>query len=257
MSANDAYLDLIRKILSNESRRVSPRGLGTLELCPHTTRVNMNLPLVTIKERELDYEFMAAEAYWILSGDRHLNHPALVRNLKKYSDDLVSMRGAYGPHFQSQIEYCVNTLALDPDSRQAVMTIWERNPRPSKDVPCTIAVQFLIRRSLICVNVFMRSSDVWLGWPYDVFTFSMMGLYLRTRMHQKYMVGDLTIIAGSQHLYDERARSAQDLLDLPSHGDILTIDTQRFNNPDDLMIALDEVRYAHKPIEMMKIKLCQ
>ena len=52
----------------------------------------------------------------------------------------------------------------------------------------------------------MRSSDAWLGWPYDAFNFTCISIYtLLQLMHQHrktYKLGNLSINAGSQHLYE-------------------------------------------------------
>jgi thymidylate synthase len=126
--------------------------------------------------------------------------------MKKFSDDGRVLYGAYGPRIHEQLGYVLRVLANDPTSRQAVMTIWRNNPPASKDIPCTLSVQFLIRNNkLYCFDT-MRSSDLWLGWPYDVFSFSMLSLYivllLREGRGMKLKLGELWITAGSQHIYD-------------------------------------------------------
>jgi thymidylate synthase len=69
-------------------------------------------------------------------------------------------------------------LKNDPDSRRAVMHI---NQPPdlgravgagSKDVPCTMSLQLLIRDRKLHMHVLMRSNDVVWGMPYDVFSFT-------------------------------------------------------------------------------------
>jgi thymidylate synthase len=51
----------------------------------------------------------------------------------------------------------------------------------------------------------MRSNDVWLGWPYDNFNFSMLGAYVALLMWDIYRMdldlGVTVINAGSRHLY--------------------------------------------------------
>ena len=72
-----------------------------------------------------------------------------------------------------------------------------------RDIPCTLSLQWILRDRVLHCVVAMRSSDVWLGIPYDVVAFSCMsaavaitlGPYLVDRL------GCLTIVAGSQHLY--------------------------------------------------------
>jgi thymidylate synthase len=51
----------------------------------------------------------------------------------------------------------------------------------------------------------MRSSDIWLGWPYDVFTFSMVGAAVAIALRKAgcaVELGDLVLNAGSSHVYE-------------------------------------------------------
>jgi thymidylate synthase len=154
---------------------VAPRGMRTLELAQHTTSFDMSRPVVLCPGRKLSYTFLAAEALWILAGDDRVETIAPYNpNIAQFSDDGVHFAGAYGAPIVAQFDYVVSALLRDRDTRQAGLTIWRPNPPPSKDVPCTVAIWFSIRADRLNCHVFMRSSDAWLGLPYDVFVFSML-----------------------------------------------------------------------------------
>jgi thymidylate synthase len=53
----------------------------------------------------------------------------------------------------------------------------------------------------------MRSSDAWLGLPYDFFTFSMLSLDLAADLGA--MTGSLQMNLGSSHLYEEHYMQAE------------------------------------------------
>ena len=194
-----------------------PRGMAIKELMHYSATIDLRYPVIVSPTRDLSYKFMAAEAAWILSGDDQVATIAPYnKRIANYSDDGVKFFGAYGPSFIGQISYVVEALVKDPDTRQAVMTIWRPNPPATKDVPCTVAVQFYIRKGkLHCIDT-MRSSDVWLGWVYDVFNFAMMTYWVRKRLKAAYNIdvelGTLTIQAGSQHLYEENQEKALQVL---------------------------------------------
>lgn len=256
MNTDDTYRKLLEHII-HRGQYANPRAQGTHEVLQHTVEVDMNHPVISIKERELDYAFMAAEAHWILTGKRILDHKVLRKNLEKYSDDGSTMRGAYGPPFIQQLEYCKNVLIADPDSRQAVMSIWERNPRPSKDIPCTVGIQFLIRGGVLNTNVWMRSNDAWLGFPYDIFTFSMMTLMLSLYMGDDNgrNLGILRLTAGSQHLYERHLSKAKNVA--ACSGDNIAIDIHRFIHPVDLLTALDIIGNApNDNYNVLRSELC-
>lgn len=198
--------------LATMRETASPRGMQTKEQVAVTLGVSMRYPVVCCPQRKLGYNFMAAEAFWILSGSNSLDfHPEIREKLGKFSDDGKTNNGSYGPRFIEQVGFVTQTLKMDPDSRQAVMTIWKPNPAPSKDIPCTVALQFLVRHNILHLNVFMRSSDVWLGLPYDIFSFSMMAIFVAIELGVKDL-GRMTLLLGSSHLYETDWSNAQDVI---------------------------------------------
>ena len=223
MNINDQWLDAAREVIRH-GREVEPRGKRTYELPQYTVRVDMRWPVLTIEERLLSYQFMAAEAYWILTGDKHVSTIAPYnRHISQFSDDGETFAGAYGPRIMEQLDYIVNKLIEDPDSRQAGLTIWRPNPEPSKDIPCTVAIWLQVRDKRLHTHVFMRSSDIWLGLPYDLFNFSMLAhlvcCRLRTSlMHQDLQPGSLYLTAASLHLYEEHRPKLQEIVNCTIGG---------------------------------------
>ncbi len=213
------WLQTIETVL-HFGKLVKPRGKPTNEILHHTVTCDMRFPVLTHPDRSLSYQFMTAEAFWILSGDNTVAGIAPYnKHISQFSDDGVKFFGAYGPKIADQLPYLVNTLRSDPDSRQAGLTTWRENPPQTKDVPCTIAIFANIREAHLNVHVFMRSSDVWLGLPYDIFNFSMLGhlicchLNHANVLHSGHMVqpGLLFLTAASTHLYHTDLEKAQKL----------------------------------------------
>lgn len=200
VSNNERYVRLLSNIIHVGSNECS-RSLRYKEIPNHTVSFDMREPFINNLDRKANLDFAVAEAYWILTGGNHIFH----KNYAPYSDNGVTLAGAYGPKIVSQIEYVINTLRKDPGSRQAVMTIWERNPQPSKDIPCTIGLQFRINESgRFNTTVFMRSSDAWLGIPYDLFSFCMLSYMIMDEVGLRGIVpGRVTFMLGSSHIYDK------------------------------------------------------
>jgi hypothetical protein len=75
-----------------------------------------------------------------------------------------------------------------------------------EDIPCTISLQWLLRWDKLHCTVNMRSSDAWLGLPYDYFTFSQLTNVLASRL--RVPVGTITMNLASSHLYEENWHEA-------------------------------------------------
>ena len=201
---NVAWRRLLTDIIAS-GRKISPRGDPTLELDHQTIAVDATRAVITEPERYLSYKFMAAEALWIINGRDDLSYLLpYAPSYARFSDDGKTLAGAYGPRIWSQLSRTVELLCRDPDTRQAAISIWTPNPEPSKDTPCTIAIDFKIRGGELNAHVFMRSSDVWLGLPYDLASFSLLTVFVTwmlNRKGSKVIPGTLYLTASSSHLY--------------------------------------------------------
>lgn len=245
-SANFVWTNLLRNLVTN-GHSVTPRGKPTKELLCVSSAVDMNRPVVTVKERKLGYRFLIGEALWILNGDSRVATIApFSKAIASFSDNGMYFQGAYGPMVVQQLDYVVHSLCSDPDTRQAVMTIWRPNPRVSKDIPCTISVQFLIRENkLFCLDT-MRSSDTWLGWPYDIFNFSMLSAFICIALRKSGLpieMGRILLTAGSQHLYDQNVLGACDCLDSESFN-YTPFNVADYDTPQDLLKHLESLLYG-------------
>lgn len=189
---------------------VSPRGKATREI--RAASLTLQPPgaeaaILRSKVRRPNYYFMVAEHLWIVAG---MNSVEGIRRynpgIAGFSDDGATFAGAYGPKVVDQLPYVLDTLRKDPDSRQALLTIWRERPRASADIPCTVVMQFFVRGGLVDMVVYMRSNDAWLGLPYDVYNFTQL---------QRAVAGSLGLgqgeyhhIVGSLHLYEQHYDAA-------------------------------------------------
>jgi thymidylate synthase len=198
VTATEAWLRQVKKCVDD-----GQECGNTLELLSSSLSFDMSDPIVLCKGRKVNYGFMFAEAAYIIQGwgnVRYLeNH---ISKFKDYSDLYPLQQGSYGPPFVEQLRYVVETLQTNDESRQAVMTIWRPNPRLSKDIPCTLSLQFIIRDSKLHTIVTMRSSDIFTGLIYDMFCFTAMSAVVLAFLDfSDVKLGKCWINAGSSHLY--------------------------------------------------------
>lgn len=247
MDFSRTWLDALNDILTNGDS-VAPRGKMTREIPQRTMVVDMRRPVLRIPDRSLSYKFMVAEAFWILSGDDRVETIAPYNSrIKDFSDDGERFFGAYGPKIKAQLPYIVQKLVSDEDSRQAGLTIWRECPSDTKDVPCTVAIFFSIRDSKVNAHVFMRSSDVWLGVPYDVFNFSMLahlvcGLLNELRpLDRALSPGKLFLTAASSHLYETNWADAK-----------LCLGSEVLEQPETDMLLWNDARHLMRTLEALR-----
>ena len=164
--------------------------------------------------RKMPMRYAVGELMWYLSGNPTLD---AIRNYTsawdRMSDDGVTVNSNYGwcikyKYGFDQWEYVKDLLRKDINSRQAVLHIKTAEDKPSKDVNCTVCLQFLIRDGKLHTTVYMRSNDIWTGFPYDVFAFT--AFQCKMAMELGVGIGTYTHIAGSLHLYERNGMDGED-----------------------------------------------
>lgn len=157
------------------------------------------------KDRNLSMRYAIGEMLWYMSGNNSL------KEIQKYtsgwdrmSDDGKVVNSNYGYCIKKkfgfdQWEYTRELLDRYPDTRQAVIHIKEPSNKISNDVNCTVCLQFFIRNGKLYMTTYMRSNDIWMGFPYDVFQFTNMQILMSMELGCD--IGTYTHITGSLHLY--------------------------------------------------------
>jgi thymidylate synthase len=209
----NGYVDLVKHVLEH-GKETAPRGMKTREIEDAIIRIDdvyNTLPLNV--NRGTVPGIGAVEACQLVSGT---SFPDLViavgPQFANYAEDNGVFHGAYGPRTNGQYDVVIDRLKADPDSRQAVVTIW--NPQydlqPQKrDYPCTVLHQFRIRDNKLNMSVYMRSNDVWLGAAYDFFQFTRVQIAMASVLGIE--PGKYAHHVGSLHIYEEHYASADKL----------------------------------------------
>lgn len=94
-------------------------------------------------------------------------------------------------------------------SRQAWLTIFDGKNKDEfeKDTPCTLNIGFSIIEGFLCMNVNMRSNDLWYGFCNDQYCFSKLQKYVADKLNLK--VGWYYHFAANLHIYERHYNSDQ------------------------------------------------
>lgn len=217
-SLDELYLEAAEQLLEDGTEQGSRDG-QTKEICGYAFRLaNPFAHFIFNPERKLSASYAAAEFIWYVAGktDPELilaYAPQYKRFLDVDGTGKVYAHGQYGARWSStqgngftQIANVIRILSKKPDSRQAILTCWDRDTdlehcerEDRKDIPCTLSMQFLIREGKLNCVCTMRSNDIWLGLPYDVFAFTCLQIIIASAL--KVGVGWYQHHAGSLHVY--------------------------------------------------------
>lgn len=162
------------------------------------------------KIRNISMRYAIGELLWYLSGSNRIKEiEKYTKNWERFSDDGKTVNSCYGwcikeKYGFDQYEYIKSMLKETPETRQAVIHIKEASNRKTKDVNCTVCLQFLVRENKLYMTTYMRSCDIWLGFPYDVFNFCNLQILLSMELGLE--LGTYTHICGSLHLYERNKK---------------------------------------------------
>lgn len=148
----DDLLDASFKLLLKSKMRVSPtKG-------PNVEEQGVVLELTSPRARlsraaEKGHVFSClGELFWYISCKRDLaSIQYYIQRYDDYAEPDGTIWGAYGPRIfggeRSQYEVIRDRLATKPDTRKAVIQLFDRDDilADYEDVPCTCTLQFLVR----------------------------------------------------------------------------------------------------------------
>jgi len=191
--------------------------------------------LLEFPERKFSLSYACAEMLWYLSGTFKIDMiEAYAPSYKNFAEQGIAY-GAYGgrweknpgfayensiffhPNGKNQLEALIHLLKEKPNTRQAIITMWDSGDLlhaiigDHKDLPCTIALHFMIREKKLYLIATMRSNDAWLGLPYDVFCFTTLQRIIAEELNLE--LGSYIHQAGSEHIYENNFEKVNKILE--------------------------------------------
>jgi len=157
--------------------------------------------------------FHLFEAIWMLAGrDDCATLNAFVKDFgRRYGEEDGTMHGAYGWRWRSafqidQLDYVVERLRKEPDSRQCVLQMWDSSPVSSdlnggwKDKPCNTHIYLRINHNSLDLTACCRSNDaIWGAHGANAVHFSILQEYLAARIGVN--VGYMYQLSNNYHGY--------------------------------------------------------
>lgn len=165
----------------------------------------------------------AAEVAWFLQGRKEVDFIRKYAPLwdKFVEDDGRTVAGAYGHrwrnHFgRDQVWDAVTALVANPSDRRIFISAWDPAEdglgRPSKNVPCPVGFTLSITNGRLNSTLLIRSSDVFVGLPYDVMGHALLMQAVRCSLEALGLsveLGSMQVSLAHPHLYDVHREMAE------------------------------------------------
>lgn len=206
-----AYLDLIRHILENGTRKEDRTGTGTISVFGHQMRFDLSqgFPLVTTKK--VHWKSIVHELLWFLQGDTNVKY--LQDNGVSIWDEWADEQGELGPIYGyqwrnwpspqgkvDQIAQVLEQIRSQPNSRRMIVSAWNVGDIPQMKLPpCHLLFQFYVADGKLSCQLYQRSADVGLGVPFNIASYALLTQMIAQVCQLE--VGDFVHTLGDAHIY--------------------------------------------------------
>ena len=285
-SEEKQYLECMNDILLNGYEQKDRTGTGTISVFDKNMSFSINkinncyqFPLLTTKKVYL--KGIINELLWFLSGNTNAKwlqerntHIWDGHSSKEYLESvgLNYPEGEIGPgyghqwiHFGAhyplakedqginQIQYIINELGNNPNSRRAVLSAW--NPVDLNKMalpPCHVMYIFNIINNKLNCKLIMRSNDMFLGCPFNIASASILTIILSKIL--KVGTGKIAINIANAHIYSNHTDQVKLQLErIPYQFPNLKINKKLDNYEDVLSLTYEDFElndyYCHPAIK--------
>jgi thymidylate synthase len=230
------YQQLLQDILDNGVAKGDRTGTGTLSVFGRQLRHDLaaGFPLLTTKKLHL--KSIVNELLWFLRGDT--NTGWLKANGVSIWDEWATESGDLGPIYGAQwtawptrdggtinqIDYVLHCLRHNPDSRRILFHGWNVEFLPDETLspqdnaragrmalpPCHLLYQFYVAEGRLSAQLYIRSSDSFLGLPYNMASLALLTMMLAQQ--SDLVPGEIIISTGDSHLYSNHLQQVAEQL---------------------------------------------
>lgn len=230
------YLELMYYIMEKGVEKNDRTGVGTRSVFGENMRIDLSLGFPAITTKKLNFKSVLAELLWFLEGSTDERRLSEIQHGKS-RDELVGVRSIWTDnadnqgkakgylntdtykelgkiyshqwrHFGQdsnfsgvdQISEVINSIKNDPDSRRHLVSAW--NPKELGDMalpPCHYTFQFYVANGKLSCMFNMRSTDVFLGLPYNIASYALLTHMIAQVCDLE--VGFLHYVGGDVHIY--------------------------------------------------------
>lgn len=252
MPHTQTYHKLLVSILKGGTTTNDRTGVGTTALFGRMLKFDLQKGFPLITTRKINYRAVFDEFVWMV-GRGQTDLKFLHDRGHTFWDEWAKSDGTigkgYGYQFRraypnvDQVRQLIWDLKKNPNSRRHIVTTWNPLELPEMALPpCHgLIVQANVRGKYLDLAMYQRSADAFLGLSWNIPFYA---LFCHVLAHLTgYQVGELTIMLGDVHIYNNHIEAVERLLSRNPRTlkcpeltitcdpatDINDVDTQHFN----------------------------
>jgi thymidylate synthase len=231
------YLKALADVLSSGEEKTDRTGTGTKSIFGYQMRFDLTKGFPAVTTKKLAWKSVVGELLWFLEGSMNERRLAEITYGKDrseltekrtiwtdnaenqgkelgYSDGMLGP--VYGfqwrnfggeiynsaPHLKGtdQIEWLINEIKTNPDSRRLILSAWNPNQIDKMALPpCHTLAQFYVSNGKLSCQMYQRSADLFLGVPFNIASYSLLTHIIAKITNLE--VQDFVLTVGDAHIY--------------------------------------------------------
>ncbi len=219
-SAMQQYLQLVRHILDDGTKKTDRTGTGTLSVFGYQMRFDLQAGFPLLTTKKLHLRSIIYELLWFLRGETNVRW--LRENNVTIWDEWADANGELGPVYGyqwrswpapngqhiDQISRVIDEIRRNPDSRRLLVSAWNVADLDKMALqPCHALFQFYVAEGKLSCQMYQRSADVFLGVPFNIASYALLTMMVAQVCNLQ--PGELVLTFGDAHLYSNHLEQAR------------------------------------------------
>lgn len=284
------YHDALQYVLDNGTEKTDRTGVGTRSIFGYQMRFDLTEGFPAVTTKRLAWKAVVGELLWFLEGstdERRLaeitfdaDRTELVDKRTIWTDNADNQGKAlgyvntmfvkqlgpvYGHQWRNfdarsddrfgkvdQIEWLINEIKTNPDSRRLILSAWNPNQIDKMALPpCHTLSQFSVTDGKLSCQLYQRSADMFLGVPFNIASYSLLTHILADICDLE--VADFVWTGGDVHIYTTHVDQVRVQLER-TPMDLPTLKMPNLNTLDDVLNSSvnDYVLMDYNPMPAIK-----
>ncbi|MEO5627591.1 MAG: thymidylate synthase [Candidatus Saccharimonadales bacterium] len=214
------YLKLIAHILK-EGKSKPTRGVhGIKAVFGYQMRFDLRhgFPLLTTKK--MPFNILMHELLWFVSGSSNIKYlqDHKIHYWDEFADKDLNLGPVYGVQWRNwkdhegkgidQLQWAIDQIKTNPHSKGIIVSAWNvADLEAMRLPPCHTMFQFDVSKGKLRMQLYQRSSDVFLGLPFNIAQYA---LLLQMVAHITGLEArELIVSIGNAHLYQNHIEQAK------------------------------------------------
>jgi thymidylate synthase len=217
------YLDLVRHVIENGSKKSDRTGVGTLATFGYQMRFDLKDGFPCLTTKKLHLKSIIRELLWFLKGDTNIAYlkEKGVSIWDEWADENGDLGPVYGKQWRAwqqadgqsidQIQRTIDLIKNDPDSRRMIVNAWNVGELEQMALtPCHCLFQFFVADGRLSCQLYQRSCDVGLGVPFNIASYALLTMMIAQVCDL--LPGEFVWTGGDVHIYANHIEALQEQL---------------------------------------------